>query len=93
MLHEHAERGPVRRPRAQSSILSRGWRYIIAPHQDRPIALKTLLPDELCCELLNMLAMRSKGRHGILIVGIKVIPQRLIGDGTLNLSAIDACWE
>jgi len=71
-------------------IRSRPWHYIMAPDQDRPITLKVILADERGGEVLNTPAMRDEGRHRIVVISTKVIPQRLIGDGTLNPFAIDA---
>ena len=51
---------------------------ILAPQQDRLIALKMSLPNKPCYKLLNALAMRSAGRHGTIVVSAKVIPQRLL---------------
>jgi len=50
----------------------------MAPNQDRPITLKTRISHTLCCNLLDALAMRGEGRHGIIVVSAKVIPKRLI---------------
>ena len=62
---------------------------VIAPNQDGPIRLKPLLPDELGGELLNRLAMPGERGEGVRVIGPKMLPQGLIGDGTLDPLAVD----
>jgi len=58
----------------ERGIRSSAWRYVMAPQQDCPIALKAILPDKGGGKLLNTLAIRDEGWHGIIVISAKVIP-------------------